>query len=44
MEVVAAGVSVGLLGWSMWGWMKDDERRQSRPKPLPSLPPGEKAD
>lgn len=27
MEMAAAAVSVGLLGWSLWGWMKDDERR-----------------
>jgi putative membrane protein len=44
MELVAAGVSVGLLGWSMWGWMVDDERRQSRPKPLANVPPDSKAD
>jgi putative membrane protein len=29
MEMVAALVSVGLLGWSIWGWMKDDDRRNA---------------
>lgn len=29
MEMVAALVSVGLLGWSIWGWMKDDDRRNT---------------
>lgn len=33
MEIVAALVSVGLLGWSLWGWMKEDERRQGRSQP-----------
>jgi len=27
MEGVAVLVSVGLVGWSLWGWMRDDERR-----------------
>jgi putative membrane protein len=30
MEMNAAIVSVGLLGWSLWGWMKDDDRRQAK--------------
>lgn len=30
MEMVAALVSVGLLGWSIWGWMKDDDRRNTQ--------------
>ena len=41
MEITAALVSVGLLGWSIGGWMRDDERRQTRPKllsrPLPEI-------
>jgi putative membrane protein len=41
MEMTAALVSVGLLGWSIGGWMRDDERRQTRPKllsrPLPEV-------
>ena len=36
MEMSAAAVSVGLLGWSMWGWMKDDERRNGRPNQVPA--------
>jgi putative membrane protein len=27
MELAAVFCSVGLLGWSFWGWLKDDERR-----------------
>jgi len=36
MEMTAAAVSVGLLGWSLWGWMKDDERHNGRPAPVPA--------
>ncbi len=31
MEMTAAAVSVGLVGRSLWGWMKEDDRRQSKP-------------
>jgi putative membrane protein len=35
MEMSAALVSVGLLGWSLWGWMKEDDRRQTKPPRAP---------
>ncbi len=38
MEMVAAAVSVGLLGWSIWGWMRDDERRNAA-RPLRKAKP-----
>jgi len=34
MEMTAAAVSVGLVGWSLWGWMKEDDRRQAKPATL----------
>jgi putative membrane protein len=37
MELSAAAVSVGLLGWSFRGWMMDDDRRNGRKKSA-SLP------
>jgi len=33
MEMSAAVVSVGLLGFSFWGWMKDDDRRNGKARP-----------
>jgi hypothetical protein len=27
MELAAIIVSLAMLGWSFWGWMREDERR-----------------
>ncbi len=39
MEMTAAMVSVGRVGGSLWGWMKEDDRRQTKPGKLPGNPP-----
>jgi len=40
MEMSAAIVSVALLGWGIWGWMRDDERKQTKVTALRNPPIG----